>query len=246
MTTSDLLKPRPFGGGNPELWGLKYDVEDDRFVRILSDIGRLIRRSEDKFEKAENVGNPDYLEYLGEVEGDYLEDLIGAAFLALQTKIRRVTKAAEKLRDAMRQEHGIEIGRFSSEREIRGLLGNYRSSTTSLVNLIWDIGNYFKHNDEWPPDVWEEPAPGEKDRLRRERETRRNVQAAGIVQSSTGNMRKTYEFFGIEPYSTCGDLADEVQHWADAVYEHARQAIAASVKPGRARRRHTRNAVRKP
>jgi hypothetical protein len=60
---------------------------------------------------------------------------------------------------------------------------------------LWDIGNYYKHRDEWSVEVWREKRRGEKDGpLRQNRRTRRSVQRVGIVHNSTGNMRTAYEF----------------------------------------------------
>lgn len=35
MASNDILKPSPWGRGNPSLWQLKYEVDDERFVQIL-------------------------------------------------------------------------------------------------------------------------------------------------------------------------------------------------------------------
>ena len=86
-----------------------------------------------------------------------------------------------------------------------------------LIGLIWDVANYYKHRDEWSDEVWEHV--GKSDRwLEQARRTRRSVQKIGIVQSSTGNLRTAYEFFGITPYSNCRQLAEKVQAWAEGVY----------------------------
>ena len=49
------------------------------------------------------------------------------------------------------------------------------------------------------------------------------IEKLGIVQHSTGNMRRAYEFFGIKPYSKCEKLAEKVQAWAVKVYQRAEE-----------------------
>jgi hypothetical protein len=206
---------------------LKHDVDDDRFLQIFSNLASLIRRSERACEKAQNASDPDYAEVVAEFEADYLEEIIGASFVVLQTKIRRVQAAASELAAFMRSQYSIGVSGLDRTSVMR-LRGPYRNSGSSLIALIWAVGNYYKHRDEWSAMVWKEPAPGEKEpgSLHQSRATRRMVQKAGIVRSSTGNMRAAYEFFGIDPYSNCERLADEVQAWAKAVYDEARRIIA--------------------
>jgi hypothetical protein len=230
MAIDALLKPRPFGGGNPTLWHLKYEVDDDRFLRIFKDIARVIGRSEKAYEKATEQNNPDYEEFVAEVESDYLEEIIGASFIVLQAKIRRVTSSALIFYKEMKDDHQIDIQELSSIDHIRKLGGRYKRKQASLIQLIWDVGNYYKHRDEWPVEVWREKHRGEREgSLKRDRRTRRSVQRVGIVHNSTGNMRTAYEFFGIDPYSKCEQLAGNVQEWAAQVYKTAHERLKAEL-----------------
>ena len=228
MTLEELLQPHPFGGGNPHLWGLKYDVEDERFLRIFGDFARLISRSEKACEKTTEQTDPDYQQFVAEAEGDYLEELIGASFIVLQTKIRRVTSSALVFYKAMLAEHQIDIRELSCTTQIHKIGGErYKRKQASLVKLIWDVGNYYKHRDEWPDEVWRKKRASEKKKL--SVTTCRSVQRVGIVQFSTGNMLKAYQFFDIYPYSKCKQLADKVQWWADQVYQTAVESLKRSV-----------------
>jgi hypothetical protein len=90
------------------------------------------------------------------------------------------------------------------------------------VELIWAVGNYYKHCDEWDGEVWEDNKAGEHESnaLRQSRNTRRIIEKVGIQRSSTaGNMRTAYDFFEIDWASDCTPLADKVQEWANAVYQ---------------------------
>src|ERR1700731_4256314 len=147
MTFNQILKPQPWGGRNPELRRLKYDVEDDRFLQILADFAQVIGRSEEACENAAARSNPEYREVVAEVEGDYIEEIIGASFLVLQAKIRRVTASALRLREGVRVRHNVVIPEFADPASIRGLGGRFKRKKSSLVQLVWDVGNSYKHPD---------------------------------------------------------------------------------------------------
>jgi len=207
---------------NHRLWLLKYEVEDERFQQIIADFASLIRRSERACEKAAKQGNPDYADAVADTESDYLEEVIGASFLVLQAKIRRVAKSAERLVTFMNEQHGLTVDGLDRQ-SIYALGGNYRKTGHSRIELIWAVGNYYKHRDEWDAEVWKNPSTGAqgRDPHRQSRSTRQTVEKVGIVQFSTGNMRRAYEFFRIEPYSKCEKLAEKVQVWAKKVYQRA-------------------------
>lgn len=228
MAVNPLVRPMPLGGGNPALWLLKYEVDDERFLQIFADFSRLLRRSEKTCEQAANTGNEDYAQAVGGSEADYIEEIIGASFLVLQAKIRRVTHAAERLRSYLLA-HQIDIADLQRAKAIK-IGGRYKRKKASLIELVWDIGNYYKHRDEWPVEVWR--ATKTKDRqVTLARKTRKSVERVGITMSSTGNMRKAYEFFGLDPYSKCEQLAEQVQDWAKRVYDLAQTQMKAKL-PG--------------
>ena len=207
---------------NHRLWLLRYEVRDERFQQIFADFAGLIRRSERACEKAAEQGNPEYAEAVADTESDYLEELIGASFLVLQAKIRRVDEAAKRLVTFMKERRGLIVTGLDHQ-SIFALGGKYRKSGHSRIELIWAIGNYYKHRDEWDAEVWENRPPGAqgRDPLGQSRRTRQIVEKAGIVRLSTGNMREAYEFLGIRQYSKCEKLAEKVQEWAKKVYQRA-------------------------
>jgi hypothetical protein len=178
---------------------LKYDVDDDRFLRIFGEIAELIRASA----KLCDTAHQDF----EEDEVNYIEELLGLSFVLLQAKIRRVSEAAKASPLALS--------------DARAIGDPYKSTGKSLVELIRAVSNYYKHRDEWDAELWENKKAGEDERnqLRQSRNTRRIVKKAGIERSSNGNMRTAYEFFEIDWASDCTPLADKVQKWANAVYE---------------------------
>jgi hypothetical protein len=198
---------------------LEIDVRDDRFIRIIDDIASLIATSEAACTDAMQRGDDDYADAVITTETDYLEDLIGTIFLMLQTKIRRVGESAADLSKTLEASYGQAAKIWADARAVRAEGGDYKSTGLSLVELIWAVGNYFKHRDEWSHDVWTSQGNG------MDVKTRKLVQAVGVVESSTGNMRAALEFFGVDPYSSCGKLAQDVQNWADAILRNADAAV---------------------
>ena len=209
---------------NPLLQLLKHEAGDDRFLEIFEEFARILRRSEALCEHAERNGPEDFAHLVIDGEADYVEEIIGASFVVLQTKIRRVTFAAERLRSQLLSQHSIDIPELERGRAIK-IGGSYKRKRASLIELIWDMGNYYKHRDEWPAAVWRNPR--KRDRHGQSRKTRKSVQRLGIKMSSTGNMRAAYEFFGIDPYSDCEKLARQVQAWAEQLYELAQKQLKA-------------------
>jgi hypothetical protein len=69
---------------------LRRAVEDDTVTQLMDDLARPIRRCEDICDETNK--NDDQDDALKEL--DYVEDLIGVSFVALQTKIRRVSSSA--------------------------------------------------------------------------------------------------------------------------------------------------------
>ncbi|MBR0649227.1 hypothetical protein GXW78_06105 [Roseomonas terrae] len=192
---------------------LRHEVRDDRFIRIIEDFARLVVSSEDACARAMESGRDDFADAVISTETDYLEDLIGAIFLMLQTKIRRVGVAACETSEALTAGHGA-AKRWPDARAVRAESGNYKNTGHPLIELVWAVGNYFKHQDEWAHDVWTPQGNS------RDVKTRKMVEAVGIVESSTGNMRTALAFLGVDPHS-CGKLAQDVQNWADEILRSA-------------------------
>jgi hypothetical protein len=213
---------------NHALRFLKYDVEDDQYLRIFGGIAELIRTSEQVCESADCRDD----EAIIDREADYLEELIGISFVLLQAKIRRVTSSTLKLCKVMKGQ-GVELEELSSREKILSIGEDLESQQLRPAQLAWDIGNYYKHRDEWPDAVWyyeplaaQEPKKQPVDRATEMgRKTRRVVEGLGVVEGSTGNMRTIYESLGVCPYSDCRRLAYEIQRWAEQVLECAETSV---------------------
>jgi hypothetical protein len=195
----------------PTIWDLrlrllKYEVDDTKLSDLLDDLTCSIRRSEIACEKADET-NPEIADAISENETAYIEELIGISLVALQTKICRFRETAKDF-----SINPMNIG------------DEFSGTGRTLIGPIWHIANYYKHRDEWSDEVWDDTTTTERG-IEQARRTRRIVQQVGIEKSSTGNLRTAFEFFGVYPYSNCGQLAKKVQEWAEAVYaECAKEA----------------------
>lgn len=204
---------------------IEYEADDELFERILHDIGRLIGKSEQECAEASTHQDQDLAEYVYEAEAEYIEELIGSAFLVMQTKIRRVTETTKKLEAALKRGGGDETQEFANDGTIRATGGSYRDTPKSLVAIVWAFGNYYKHRDEWASNVW---IDGHTTAKKQSVNTRETVQLAGVEQTGSGNMRKGFEFLEVTPYSACIKLGKQVQSWARDVFDVAEKAAAAA------------------
>ena len=177
---------------------LEYAVEDERFVSLFDQIAQVIKAAEQACEKAVASGNEDYIEAVCDDEAENIEEAIGVTFLILQTKIRRVVDAAADL--------------FPKQQDPKDILGTHDNKPHSLIKLIWELANYYKHRDEWSASVWHaEKGKGVS--------TRKVVETVGVMTASTGNLRTALENLGISRYSECTQLATHVQRWAEKILE---------------------------
>jgi hypothetical protein len=118
---------------------LRYAVEDERFVSLFDQIAQVIKAAEQACEKAAASGYEDYIGAVCNEEGQNIEEAIGVTFVILQTKIRRVVEAA--------------AGSFPKQCPT-DILGTHDDKPHSLIKLIWELANYYKHRDEWSASVW--------------------------------------------------------------------------------------------
>jgi hypothetical protein len=186
---------------------LSCDVDDDRFLRIFKETTKIVRASVsfcDRFRDDRGLIYEDGLDIVDQ-EGIYIEELLGLSFALLQAKIRRVSNSSERCLKVI---------------DSRQIGSPYKETGHSLICLIWEVANYYKHSDEWSRDVWEDKKKGETEsrQLKRARRTRTIVEKVGIKYSSDHNMRTAYGFFEVDWSSDCTPLADKVQEWAKAVY----------------------------
>ena len=113
----------------------------------------------------------------------------------------------------------VDQGTTGDASNARALGGPYKDTGKSLAELIWAVGNYYKHCDEWDREVWEDKKAGEQESkaLRQSRHTRRIIEKVRIKRCThvaARAMRTAYDFFEIDWASNCAPLANKVQKWA--------------------------------
>jgi hypothetical protein len=191
---------------NHHLRMLRYAVDDDAAMLAMYDFASLIRRAESTCDDA-----PDW-----HLDGPIaeIERHLGLAFVNLHVWIDRVANEALGLCEALTRQ-GVNLRKVDKQ-SLLALSGPYRGNASSLVQLVCDAANHFKH---------------EQGRVRSPGRSAKKAGIHAIVQSSSsnGDLREIYEFFDLGQYSNCGQLADEVQKWAEAVYAHIENAIKVSL-----------------
>jgi hypothetical protein len=172
---------------------------------IFHEISNIIRASAQRCQNTDAEMVDDEL--------SYTDELLGISFVLLQTKIRRVSELARDFKIS------------PTEINILGHGDNYKCTDESLIRLVWEVANYYKHSDDWSREVWEEKPDGAK--LNKSERTCKIVQKVGIDRSFTArNVTTAYEFFGIDWASDCTPLANKVQEWAKAVYDKCSEKAA--------------------
>lgn len=181
---------------------LEHSVREERFPRMFDEIAQLIGASERAYAEAASGDYKDE-EYIAEIfyeETETIEELIGVAFLVLQMKITRVRTAASRV--------------LAEGCDLLELGGNHGPYKHSLIKLIWEVANYYKHREAWSS-AQRKAHPA----------TLEVVKELGILTSHRGNMAMAFEKLGItRPYSGCRNLAFHVKNWGEQVLRAATSA----------------------
>jgi hypothetical protein len=182
---------------------LDYAVDADTYERVLRELGGGIRRSAAWAESAAEEQLDDEIEFV--------EGLLGAAYVVCQTQINAVVQAAQRVPERV-------ITFPGGEPEVRAL-GPQFDGKYSKIELLWALANYYKHHDEWTRDTWDNPKP-------REERTIIVIRAAGLSFGSTGNLRRGAEALGNGSYSEDMELFGRIiRVWSTNVQEYVRSKV---------------------
>ncbi|HEX4159942.1 MAG TPA: hypothetical protein VHY79_15865 [Rhizomicrobium sp.] len=133
-----------------------------------------------------------------DLECETVEALLGTAY---QVKITAVVEAAVRL-----------LG--NPDHEIRGMSPRFNAKF-SQVEVLWALGNYFKHRDEWDRSEWDTPTASR-------RFTIRALIAAGLEPSSSGNLREGATALGNAAFSEMAVFERIIDEWAAAIRTEVR------------------------
>jgi hypothetical protein len=91
--------------------------------------------------------------------------------------------------------------------------------TYSKVEVIWQLANYFKHQEQWNSDMWVNPT----------RSARWTIPVITLVGLSCGgsssNLRIGAEALGNTAYSDVNVFSQIVRDWSTNVRNHVRAAV---------------------
>jgi hypothetical protein len=179
--------------------------------RLSEGIAGAIRFMEGSADRPDDVQ-----ESIAEVEWEIVESLLGAAYVVCQVQITAVTKWALAVRERA-IEDGLPFQIFGDKKDVRAL-GDKFDASYSKVEVLWQLGNCFKHREEWGRETWTNPPP-------KQRQTIAVLQAAGLQSSSTGCLRKGYEALGGSDYAKLETLFGIVHEWSNVARDSTYNAL---------------------
>ncbi len=162
----------------------------------------------------------DLRDEVAEVDVEIIESLLGSAFVVCQAQITAVTKAALDIQKLARAEK-IEFKAYGGQAHEVRALGERCDTNFSKVEVVWELGNYFKHREEWPQSAWVKPSP-------KLRHTIPVLLAAGLQPSSNGNLRAGSAALGNPDFDKMSVFFDIVNKWGVAVRDATYRALSKS------------------
>jgi hypothetical protein len=196
---------------------LDYAVDNDTYARVLRTLGTGIKIAAGRIETAARQGPDDYADAVVDEETEIIESLLGTACVLCQTPITAVTQAALQARRQGLRDGRTFLAFTDKSHEVR-TLGDPFDTNHSKIEVLWALGNYFKHRDEWTRSTWTKPTGLAAF-------TVPLLLAAGLAPSSTGNLRTGAEALGNSDYSNMSVFEGIVQNWANEVRVTTKQAF---------------------
>lgn len=140
-----------------------------------------------------------------------IEACLGAAYVVYQQRIGAVVVRALAIR-SHHTKSGHEWRSFTSDPQSVRAIAADRRRRVSKIELIWHLGNYFKHSDEWGTRNWSTlKGPAKKAAL--------GIKSAGLDGWSSGILQSGAELLGNNGYDRVVVFADIIDEWAGAVLD---------------------------
>lgn len=196
-----------------EIPSLDIAISNNTYSEVLSVLGDAVKVAADKAGSARNSQEPDIAERVPEMEGEIIGNLLGAAYLVCQSKITAVVQAAFEDQCQTRKENPG-FSAFGKDFEMREL-GEPFDCKYSKLQVLWELGNYFKHRDEWNS-VWDEMNLDWK-KIEKNKHTIPVIKAAGLSPMATGNLLTGAEALGNNEYSNMMAFVKIISDWSEAV-----------------------------
>ena len=223
----------------------QVDVEGS-YPDVLRTLGQAVRNASRRITDAESGGNFDAIEAVTDIENPNLELLLGTAYVVCQAWVTAVTQAALNVRQwAMRDGLNSCAFDFDKDYEVRDLGTPFENSRYSKITVLWELGNYFKHRDQWPR-IWTDDASKDAGlrgtglhgnlgiwtdtKLQGEykaKYTIATIKAAGLCgANSHGNLGAGAKALGNADYSDMRVFETIIRDWHQEVYASCVEATA--------------------
>ena len=217
--------------------------------RVLRPIRSGIQECIDIIEKAGKSGDEEYAQAVADDEVEVIEGLLGAVFVVCQTEIERVTRHVELLHmhasNVQRPKGPVKLTTTGVGKGDVMAFGSppVGTSTVNEIQALNAVANYFKHRLAWSPD-WAKtlaaanpvppPAPAPKGKTKGKTKSKkpkvnhkdkqtaatiRALQAIGLEQGSTGNLRTAAEALGNAGYTDIDKIVGILRTWEGNVFK---------------------------
>jgi hypothetical protein len=185
-------------------------IDDETYIAVLGNIGNGIREAGKRTDSANELGFERFAEPLIDLETEFIESQLGTAYLSCQVKITEIAEAALHVRE-MALNDGHTFRAFGNKDHSLRALGPAFDGAYSKAEILWALANDFKHRDQWPPGSWQSPPSSLVQR------TIDAIKAAGLQESSSGNLRTGAEALGNRTYEEVALFGQIIGDWASCM-----------------------------
>lgn len=205
--------------------------EANAYEDVLSALSAGIRTSAKRIDRAPQNDDAFIID-----ETQIIENMLGTAYVVCQAQITAVVQAALRVDDTAKA--AIFTGNKSArESKVRALGPQWRKrsgKTLSKVEILWQLGNYFKHHDEWS---YRRVVFRKSRRVghawkvdNKNKHTVQVIKAVGLKALNSGNLRQGAEALGNAKYSDMDVFQDVICSWGVDVHKHVLATLAAIAK----------------
>ena len=192
---------------------LDIAIGDETYATVLGTLGAAVRKVSARIDAA---GDPD-------ADADYeielIENMLGVAYVVCQVQITAIVQAALGVRKAADPSFAdLSFKAYQIEAGNLRRLGPVFKATYSKLEVLWQLGNYFKHRDEGSNAAWADPQHHEK-------WTVPVIVAAGLASGSTGNVRTGAEALGNKSFTNMAVFEQIIRDWSEDVRKRIRDDL---------------------
>ena len=223
-----VYRKRTAVDGRLRLLDSAIGAEADAYEDVLIALSAGIRKSAQRIDRSPKDDDA----FIAD-ETQVIENMLGTAYVVCQNEITAVVQAVLRIDDTAKASifQGNKSRRESSVRALgpqsrRKLSGK----TLSKVEILWQLGNYFKHHDEWS---YRRVAFGKRMGLawkadNKNKHTVQVIKAVGLKALNSGNLRQGAEALGNTKYSDMDVFQEAIRSWGVDVREHIHARLPAS------------------